>query len=373
MLQSDIGSGCASYHSITSALSASPREPFNARAYSPNRGADSTIPYMRFCIFILALAALPTCASDKYQVTRPAVFTGMCDASAAVAVSSNLFIVANDEDNVLRLYDANRPGPALQEYDFNDFLEVHGKSLEADLEGAARMGDRAFWIGSHGRNWLGKDRANRCRLFATDIRGQGTQTQLSPVGRPYTTLLDDLAVDPRFLRFHLVEAAREAPKDEDALNIEGLSATPQGGLLIGFRNPIPEDKALLIPLLNPNDVIESKPAKFGNPILLKLGGLGIRDIAFHNGEFLIIAGPYNGKGPFRFFSWDGPGAKPERWKTGSLDDLHPEGLIIYPETGFKQVQVISDDGTRVMNGMPCKSLPDPTQRHFRSFWLSLKE
>jgi hypothetical protein len=31
------------------------------------------------------------------------------------------------------------------------------------------------------------------------------------------------------------------------LNIEGLAATPDGQLLIGFRNPLSEGKALLLP------------------------------------------------------------------------------------------------------------------------------
>lgn len=38
------------------------------------------------------------------------IFEGMGDASAAVVLNGNYFIVANDEDNILRVYDKNNPG-----------------------------------------------------------------------------------------------------------------------------------------------------------------------------------------------------------------------------------------------------------------------
>src|SRR5262249_44507028 len=127
-------------------------------------------PLMRGVIVLLLGTLLSACAAEKLQLVRPAEYSGMRDASAAVAVSSNLFIVADDEKNTLRLYSADKPGPPLKEFDVNAFLEVTSKSPEADLEGAALVGNRAFWIGSHGRNKKGKERSNRCRLFATDIK-----------------------------------------------------------------------------------------------------------------------------------------------------------------------------------------------------------
>lgn len=310
-----------------------------------------------------------SCAEPLF-VVRPAVYTGMADASAAVPVSSNLFVVACDEDNILRLYSNEKPGPAIKGFDFNAFLRVRGKSPEADLEGAARIGNRAFWIGSHGRNKNGKERFNRCRLFATDIRLEGSNVVLEAAGQPYTRLLQDLSADRRFERLHLEEASELAPKEQDALNIEGLAGDPQGGLLIGFRNPIPDGKALIIPLLNPNDVIFGRPARFGETILLDLDGLGIRDMAFAQHEYRIIAGPYDGRGKFELYSWQGPGSPPQRIVTHGLKGYHPEALIVYPGTGLSEMQVLSDDGTRLVDGVPAKELNDAARRKFRSFWLS---
>jgi hypothetical protein len=294
----------------------------------------------------------------------------MCDASGAVAVGTNLFVVANDEDNVLRLYRSDEPGQPVKQFDFSAFLEVQGKSPEVDLEGAARIGDRAFWISSHGRNRDGKERLNRHRLFATDISVNAGDVALTPVGTPYKRLLDDLLRDARFDQFHFAAAAQRAPKEAGGLNIEGLAATAEGQLLIGFRSPAPAGKALLIPLLNPNEVIRAKPARFGGAIQLDLGGQGIRDIVQDAGTYMIIAGSWHGGGHFQLYRWAGPGTNPELLHVNHLNRYHPETLVIYPQHGFEAFQVLSDDGTVLINECPCKELKDRSRRAFRSFWVA---
>jgi hypothetical protein len=325
---------------------------------------------LRTTFLLLLTLAAPAWAAEHLQLSPPTQYSGMCDASAAVAVTSNLFVVASDEDSVLRLYRRNLPGGPVREYDMSPFLQLRGKSPETDVEGAARIGDRAFWIGSHGTNREGKQRLNRRRLFATDIKVSADTVELVPAGQPCERLLDDLLADSRFDCFHLAAAARLAPKEPGALNIEGLAATPQGQLLIGFRNPVPDGKALLIPLQNPNEVIQGKPAQFGSPVQLDLAGLGIRDIACWDGEYVIIAGPFDGGKRFHLYRWAGPGASPTAIKAPGLNEYHPEALICYPQTGAREFQVLSDDGTRLIGDCPCKELPDPRQRVFRSVWAA---
>src|SRR5207302_3726157 len=128
---------------------------------------------------------------------------------------------ASDEDNTLRVYDWTHEGGPIKELDCNGFLGVTGKSLEADLEAATALGNRIFWIGSHGRNKDGKERPNRCRLFATDFKIDNGQVQLAFAGRPCTTLLTALESDPLLAKYHLAQAATRAPNETDALNIEG--------------------------------------------------------------------------------------------------------------------------------------------------------
>ena len=43
-------------------------------------------------------------------VSTQSFYVGMCDASAAVALNNELFAVANDEDNSLRIYNAAKGG-----------------------------------------------------------------------------------------------------------------------------------------------------------------------------------------------------------------------------------------------------------------------
>jgi hypothetical protein len=324
---------------------------------------------MKVLLSILVGLCLAAQAEERFRLTQPVEYSGMCDASGGVPVSSNRFVAVSDEDNILRLYATDRPGPALKEYDMNAFLQPGGKSSEADLEGAARIGDRAFWIGSHGRNRDGKERRSRHVLFATDIAVTNNEVALTPVGKPYSRLVEELAADTRFDSFRLAAASLLAPKEPGALNIEGLAATAEGHLLIGFRNPIPGAKALLIPLLNPNEVILGKSGVFGAPVQLELGGLGIRDIAFYLNTYVIIAGPSGGDGPFHLYRWSGPGAVPVPLEVTIPKGFQAEGLLLYPQTGLREFQILSDDGNRLVDGRPGKEIPDPQRRTFRSVWV----
>jgi len=302
-------------------------------------------------------------------LVREVQYKGMADASGGVAVGSDLFVVADDEQNILRVYRRDAGGSPVKEFDVNAFLEVEGDSPEADLEGCARLGQRIYWIGSHGRNKNGKPRPNRCRFFATELTGTNSEVALTPVGRPCKRLLSDLLAEPRYARFELAKAAERAPKTEGALNIEGLSATPEGHLLIGFRNPVPGGKALVAPLLNPAEVIEGEPARFGEPILLDLGGIGIRDIAYYEQSYVIIAGSWHGGGPFQLYRWSGGQAAPQPIKVDHLNEYNPEGIIIYPDEGLQKFQIVSDDGKLEVDGVPGKQVKDSAKKSFRSFWI----
>jgi hypothetical protein len=150
-----------------------------------------------FTIFV-GMAAVPTGPTVEYR--------GMCDASAATAISANEFIVANDEDNILRVYQRNQPN-SLQNIELSPFLNINLHHPEADIEGVTRVGQRLFWITSHGRNNEGKLRPNRYRLFATDIEIGGDKVSVVPVGQPYTKLLEQLSAAPSLAKYELSQAA----------------------------------------------------------------------------------------------------------------------------------------------------------------------
>jgi Protein of unknown function (DUF3616) len=300
------------------------------------------------------------------------VHAGMCDASAAVAVGENLFVVANDEDNVLRVYRSDRAGGPVAAFVMDAFLGVESEHPEADIEGAARVGDRIYWIASHGRNKDAKKRPNRRRFFATEVRQDGDRVTLAGVGIPYRDLLKDLEGDDGLDAFKLDKAAERAPEDQDGLNIEGLAATPRGSVLIGFRNPIRTGRALLVPLENPDEVVQGKKARLGRPIALDLGRRGVRSIEYQPAarQYQIVAGAPDDRRDFRRYRWSGDrDDAPERVRGDDFGSLSPEALFFAGEGDRPPAVVLSDDGGRLIEGRACKDL-DERDRRFRSARLT---
>jgi Protein of unknown function (DUF3616) len=301
------------------------------------------------------------------QAAEDLVFTGMCDASGAVTLGGGKFVVADDEDNVLRVYDAGRGGAPLSATDLSPELQLPSKKKapETDLEAATLLGDRALWLTSHGRNSKGKPQPSRLRLFAT-TGGDGSPLQV--VGKPYTQLLDDLLRAPALANFGLQAASQKAPKQPGGLNIEGMTARPDGrSVIIGFRNPVPQAKALVVPLLNPLQMLEGQPAKLGTPRLLDLEGRGIRSMSFWRGRYLMIGGGIADEAVSRLYTWDGKSYRARAVASVVLDDFNPEGFASFEDR--PQVLLLSDDGSRQIDGQECKQLEDATRKRFRGRWV----
>src|SRR3954471_14224711 len=150
-------------------------------------------------IFAAALL-IGSCSVVRADLQNVRTYGEMCDASAAVALDDKHFAVADDEGNTLRVYKRGEEAP-VREYDVGKFLG-NKKRTESDLEGAARVGDRIYWISSHGRNREGQVEEHRHRFFATQIEGK-KGLKLEPIGEAYTGLLDDLLADERLKGFGL--------------------------------------------------------------------------------------------------------------------------------------------------------------------------
>jgi len=300
--------------------------------------------------------------------SRTRVFHGMCDASGAVVLGAPLFAVADDEDNVLRVYDGDAGGAPLHSVDVSPALDLPAKKKtpEADIEAATRLGDRALWLTSHGRNSKGKLQPGRFRLFATTTPASGVG--LTPTGSAYEHLLDDMLAFPPLAAFGLREAAERAPKEPGGLNIEGMTERPDGrSVVIGFRNPRPEGRAIVVPIENPLAVIEGARAQLGAPLLLDLGGLGVRALSYWRDRYLIIGGPVDGESASALFAWDGSSQHPARIDV-DLNGLNPEGFVSFDDRD--EIMLLSDDGSVEIDGKPCKKLPADRKR-FRGMWIEL--
>ncbi len=332
------------------------------------------------------LAAIQPGTADAGNVTQ---FKGICNASAGVGLTDDLFVVVDDEDKVMnkrleikplpfRLYSLRQPGAPISEGElpgiFTNPVKAEKVSGELDLEASAPLKGLVFWIGSHSAGKGGMPAPNRRRLFAVRFDLNGQQLRVTPVGRAYETLLEDLAKDARYDQFMLEEAAKQDSKTPGGLSIEGMTALPSGALAIGFRNPVPGGQALVATLLNPMQVIESQKARFGQPIRLDLGGQGIRGMETVQNTVLIVGGPAtdptkNAQGtgslpPHRLYRWTGNGqTKPLPLAKPDLSALFVEGIF----TLRNQLMLVSDDGKMQMGEKQCQDLgkEDKEEQRFR--------
>jgi hypothetical protein len=314
--------------------------------------------------------AAGSAAAAKTGSARTRVFHGMCDASGAVVLGAPLFAVADDEDNVLRVYDGDAGGAPVYSVDVSPALDLPAKKKtpEADIEAATRLGDRALWLSSHGRNSKGKLQPGRFRLFATTTPASGVG--MTPTGSAYEHLLDDMLASPPLAALGLRAAAELAPKEAGGLNIEGMTERPDGrSVVVGFRNPRPEGRAIVVPIENPLAVIEGARAQLGPPKLLDLGGLGVRALSYWRGHYLIVGGPVDGESESALFVWDGESERPERLDV-DLHGLNPEGFVSFDDRD--EIMLLSDDGSVEMGGEACKKLP-PEQKRFRGLWLDVPQ
>lgn len=359
-------------------------------------------------LVLVAACGVADSAHPMQPASHRLVFRGAADASSAVAVGAGALIVADDENNILRAYRIDRGGMPVFTLDLTPFLDTDPEHPEADIEGATRVGNRIYWITSHGRNKDGKMRLSRYRFFATDITGEGRSVTIRPVGKPYRRLLNELLRIPDAARLGFFRATRLdedlkkkereklAPK-QDGLNIEALCASADGGTIyIGFRNPgvraraKAERNAIVVPLHNAPGVVERGQAPvFGEPMPWNLEGLAIRSMeysAFHR-TYFIIAGRPDEQNDFALYRWTGDrDMSPElvRELRALADDFTPEALVPFSDG---RLLLLSDDGSlevKVSGPGDClageynkngtclnKFLADPAKKTFRGIWLEL--
>jgi hypothetical protein len=264
-------------------------------------------------------------------------FEEACDGSAVVSVGDGHFLNATDEDNVIRLYRLGQGRP-VRSFDQNGFLRPEPKKKrgpkEVDIEAVARLGDRLYWIGSHGNDGKGQRETSRERLFATTLTGQGATATLAPVGKmPYAGLLGDFRKIQGGVGQALGAALNKPPK-EGGISIEGLAADGSDDLLIGFRSPLVGNQAIVLPLHQAADLVQGGAApRLGTPMLLDLQGRGIRAIEAQPkaaGTYWVLAGPAgSGPGTFQLYEWR-PGTKPMPLSGADLSTQGggPEGLMV---------------------------------------------
>lgn len=311
------------------------------------------------------------------EIEASSTHIGICDASAGVAVSETAFVVANDEKNHLHIYAAHQDGEPIKTFgkeELKDFLGIDKWGSEIDTEGAARVGDRIYWITSHGRNKSAKIKKERHQLFATRITTNSGEFEFDVVGMPYHRLLQDLLgyLHSQHTDVHAtLNIAEPKAPTEGGINIEGLAARSDGSLIIGLRSPVRHQKAILIGIKNPDQVVDSgRNPIFTDPILLNLGGHGIRSMEYwqRKNTFLIVAGPIGNGSSFQLWRWSGAAAGTPKLLTEWTDEHRAaEALFVYPSSN--KVQILMDEGRRPVGNKECKKASE-ANRSFTSFWVT---
>lgn len=346
-----------------------------------------------------ASAVLHFAASGAVQCARDTrYFTGLSDASAALDVGGGHLVLAEDETNLLRLYDRGASGGPLRTWDFENRL---GTRKEIDIEGVARAGDTAYWMGSMSNGKDGKVKEERSTLFATVVRGSGPDTVLEYAGAYRQLRADLIAWDERRggeLRFAARAAKGRVPKRIDGFNAEGFEFAPGSTSVayIGFRAPLVPAKtggeALLVPVLNVDELMKERDdgaddeggrARFGEPVLLDLDGLGIRDLRRNSADqYLIVAGSWaadDNTEPYALYVWDGqpghgaarlmdlPTGDPGGWEcVVGVPDLEVPGA---------RVQLVADCGSVDWygDGVEAKDLEHPEWKKARAVTFTVTE
>ena len=298
----------------------------------------------------------------------PTTYRETCDGSGALALSFTYFVDINDENQGARIYQRAMPTAPIQTIDLSAGLGV-AANTEVDLEDLEQIGNRVFMTASHGRKTSGAlDRA-RYKFAAFDLGGSAPSFTLTSAGTS-NALLDQMLVAANWVAPNttVIAALTTSSKLDDnndaslarelmGTNIEALANDGTGKLLIGFRNPRPGNKAIVVSLVNP-DAALTGTARFGAAAELDLGGLGIRGMTYSpvHHAVLLIAGPHDAAtGPFKLYKWSG-GLTDAATFVAMINPpagSAPEAVVAYPNT--KDVQIVFDGGDADINGTICKN------------------
>ena len=300
-----------------------------------------------------ALTALPLAAAERSDdAPQFRELPDVYEPSAVHQLADGRFIVVEDEERhpidllTLRedggfsvvtlqpkeLFDKDDPADQFRKLDDLEALDVDGHG-------------RVYALTSHSRTGKGEAKQKREKLVRFEVAGNELRDP---------RVVEDLKEQLEAAHPALKEAAEVRDvKDGNGLNIEGLAFdADRERLLIGFRGPLVNGKAMLVALVNVDEVFDNgaAPRIAGQAVFLDLGGEGIRGMTYDPrlGGFLIISGPLEQVEdvPFRLWFWPGQADRlPQPVTVPGLNGFeHAEGITPVRWRGEERLLIVSDDG-----------------------------
>jgi Protein of unknown function (DUF3616) len=263
---------------------------------------------------------------------------------SAVRSDGPVLWVAGDETATIERLVADDPAEP-RRYDgqtsfrLGDFVDLPGadEDEEADVEGIARHGDFLWAVGSHSLRRArikGKHSGDKALRRLAKVTGQANRQILVRIpvrgGDGLPTPVRELVVDGaplraavfgthgRDLRELLADDEHLAPflpipGKDNGLDVEGIAVSGER-VYLGLRGPVLRGWAVVLEL-RPEADPEAPERLLLRPFddgrryrkhVLRLDGLGVRDLCPHGEDLLVLAGPtMDLDGPVHVYRWHG--------------------------------------------------------------------
>jgi hypothetical protein len=290
--------------------------------------------------------------------------TGIYEPSAIQQLADGRFLIVEDEKHhPFSLVTIDPDGgvsstplrPGLFEA-FDSFWKLD------DLEGIVLdQSGNVYAITSHSRDGDGDEKKSRDKLVRFRIEADRVVAPRVVKG-----------LKPALLTAHPMLAAAAAILDVKAdggFNIEALEiSTDQQRLLIGFRSPLLDNRAIIASVENPAAMFDAdEPPRISTTLItLDLGGNGIRGMSYLPAldGYLISSGPVGREqAQFQVWFWSGrPGEPTHRVTVPGMQGFeHAEGISPAVIDSHQRIIIVSDDGSRDEGRFARYLLLDPGQ------------
>ena len=308
---------------------------------------------------LLSVASSPVFSKNSAEDNARQLCDTVYEPSGITQLPDGRIIVVEDEKtrpfSILTLDDklAISTEPLQSKSFFSTIFENQPIGALGDLE-AIDVGEQGFVyaITSHSLTLSGKRSAIREKLvrFKVDGNQRVSASVLTNLKDAMNSVIDKLD-----------DANRASDnKDSNSLNIEGLSFDKKKEvLLIGFRSPVINGKAVIMVMKNPKTSFANGeiPIFENDPIYLDLDKGGIRGIAFDpklNG-YLIISRQEKTDKKFKLWLWNGIASHaPQRIRINDKYNLSKaEGITPIRHNDIERVMITFDVGKKSKRKKGC--------------------